>query len=594
MPGTGSTDWIDARIYPGADPTGVNDSTAAIQAALNDAGSSAMPRTVYLAAGTWLVSSPLQIPIGVHILGSASASAGAGTAVDDDYGTVLSIASYFGNPLGLSQPGVFYINGNGVVKYYRITIENLWIDGSNAVAVNGATGIHGISAYGGAFHCRVSGVGMRNIPQDGLHCQADGSSNRADGWLVNHCIIQSYGQNPSGTAYGVNWVGQDTCFLNVHVQQTGQATTGGACWYIQNGSNCRLIGCRGDQSGDCGFVIDSNPGGTSLTDSPGSSIALIGCGTENNYNYGLKVTNSSATGGQMRTPVLAVGCSWDFDGRGNAAGAGMRVEGTNIFEAVGCDVTTADNAYPQYGLVTGTIGTGSNPPLYVRAEGGFWNCQGATPVSDAAGFASLVDVDAVVNGPALASTPVSRYMQPTPPNTPQPSDVGYVGWTYDSAMLPNNPTGVALPNGGVLFCWKVPIRSAQSFSNVRTYLVTAGSGLTTGECFIGVISSAGALLATSADMTSAWEGATGILDAAMTAAAIATPPFVWIVALFNGTTGPSFARTNNASAALANGKLTAAVARYATILTAQTSLPSGGITPGNLNLTSDQYWGAIW
>src|SRR5262249_57031080 len=115
---------------------------------------------------------------------------------------------------------------------------------------------------------------------------------------------------------GVLWHGQDTQFVNVHVQAAQAATSGGSCWHVANGNNCRWIGCRGDQSNDSGWTIDSNPGGT--PNSPGSSITLIGCGTENNANYGLNLINSSASGGQMRTPCRAFGSSSDFDRRAPA------------------------------------------------------------------------------------------------------------------------------------------------------------------------------------------------------------------------------------------------------------------------------------
>ncbi len=583
---------IDAVANYGIDQTGTVDVTALCQQALNDAGAFFMPLRVDFRPGQYLVSAPLSVGTGVAVSGPIPAWSASGGNTNDDYGAVFQMASYFGNPQAYSQPGVFYIDGNGTVLN-RVSITDLWIEGTN-----GPAGYHGISAYGGAFHCGVSGVGMRSIPQDGLHTQTDGTSNRSDGWTVENCIIQSYGANPSGTAYGVNWTGQDTQFVNVHVQAAQASTTGGAAWYIQNGSNCRLIGCRGDQSGDCGFVFDSNPGGTSGTDSPGSSITMIGCGTENNYNYGVKVTNSSTTGLQERTPVLIVGCSLDFDGRGSPSGGGaaVRVEGNNIVEIIGTDVTTADNAWPTYGLVTATIGTMSAAPQVVSWRGGFINCNGASPVSDGAGINPYYDVDATVGGPVLQASTVSRYTS-VPVGGLAPADVGFVGWTYDAASLPNNPTGVALPNGGVEFCWKVPIRTAQAFTNVRTLLVTLGSGLTTGENFIGVVSSAGVLIASSADMTAAWNtgGTTGVLDAPMSTPAgpwLATPPFVWIVAVFNGTTGPSFARTNNFSAALANGKAAATALRYATVLTGQTTL--AGFTPSAMAATSDMYWGAVW
>jgi Pectate lyase superfamily protein len=590
---------IDAVAVYGIDQTGTVDVTPLIQQALNDAGANFAPTRVDLRSGRYLTSAPLSIPTGVTLSGPEPVNSGTGANINDDYGAVIVMAAYFGNPAGVSQPGALYINGNNTIVY-RAGIQNLWIEGNT-----GAVGVHGISAFGGAYHCLVSHVGMRGIPQDGLHTQGDGlvTADRADGWTVEDLIVQTWGTAPSGgapTAYGVQWQGQDTEFINAHVQNAGSSTTGGGGWQINNASNCRWVACRADQSADSGFITDSNPGGTSGTDSPGSSLTFVGCGTENNGNYGFRATNSSTTGGQERTPVLLIGCSFDFDGRlaPSGGGAGIRVEGNNVLEALGCDITCADNAYPQYGLVTASIGSGPNPPAYIRCQGGFWNSQATTPVNDTAGMNPLIDVDAVVGGPALAASTYTRYTSPAA-NAAQPSDAGYAGWTYDPASLPNNPTGVALGTSGTVYCWRVPIRSVQSFSNVRALLTAVGSTLTANECFAGVISAAGVLICTSADLSgsSFWgTGATvpAVQDYAMVGAPfLSYPPFVWIVMLFNGTTGPAFARTSNFSTALANGKAAATQLRYATSTTGQATLPAS-VTPGSMNAASNMYWGAIW
>lgn len=427
--GPSITDWINAVSSFGADPTGVQDSTAPINNALTAAGNQATGGVVYLPTGTYRTTGPLIIPARTLLLGAIPACASMNSASTPDYsGTVVKPSAAWSGA-GLNQPGVIYINGD-TATVHKPGVSNLWIDGSVA-----PSGVHGISAYGGAFHGMVLGVGVYNAPQDGMHFAQSTNGTRADGWTISNCVVQTFGM------HGIYWHGQDTQFINVHVQAAQASTSGSSCWYVDNGNNCRWLGCRGDQSADSGWTIDSNPGGTSDTDSPGSSITLIGCGTENNANYGLHLINSSG-GGQMRTPVLAVGCSWDFDG-GRAApsgtGAGICVAGYNTLNLIGCDVTTGDKLYPEHALATAAVG--GHAPALVRAIGGVWNCHGSLLVEDAADMGPAgglhVDVHGVTGGPWLAASTITPYkngIATTPPAVATPA-------------VPSSGASVANPTG---------------------------------------------------------------------------------------------------------------------------------------------------
>jgi hypothetical protein len=409
------TDWINAVASFGADPTGVQDSTAAINNALTAATNQSTGGVVYLPTGSYRTSGPLIVGARTLLLGAIPAGASMNSASAPDYSGTVIKPSVSWSGAGLNQPGVIHVNG-AVTVVHKPGISNLWIDGTDAPA-----GVHGISAFGGAFHGVVLGVGVFNVPQDGMRFTANGNA-RADGWTVGNCVVQTFGR------YGVFWHGQDSQFTNVHVQAAQASTSGGSCWYVENGNNCRWLGCRGDQSADSGWTIDSNPGGTGGTNSPGSSITLIGCGTENNASFGLHLINS-AGGGQMRTPVLAVGCSWDFDGGRTppaGTGAGVCVAGYNTLNLIGCDVTTADNAYPEAALATAAVS--GHAPALVRAVGGIWNCNGPTLVQDAAGMGTAgglhIDVHAVTGGPWLTSSTISPYQNgiaTTPPAVTTPA-----------------------------------------------------------------------------------------------------------------------------------------------------------------------------
>lgn len=404
--GASVTDWINAVAAFGADPLGTQDSTNAINKALAAAGSQPTGGVVYLQTGTYLTTGPLVIPDRTLLLGAIPACASTNSSAMPDYaGTVIKPSATWSGG-SVNEPGVVYINGDRTTVH-KPGVSNLWIDGSAAPA-----SVHGISAYGGAFHGVVLGVGVYTVPGDGMHFARSASDLRADGWTISNCVVQTFGGR------GVYWFGQDTQFLNVHVQAAQASTSGGSCWQIDNGNNCRWIGCRGDQSADSGWTIDSNPGLT-----PGSAVTLIGCGTENNNNFGLHVINSS--GGGMRTPVLAVGCSWDFDGRG-PTGAGIGVEGYNTLNLIGCDVTTGGNGYPTHALATATAG--GHAPALVRAIGGVWNCAKSPLVDDAAGMGPAgglhVDVHAVTDGSWTIGSTITAYkngIATTPPPVATPA-----------------------------------------------------------------------------------------------------------------------------------------------------------------------------
>jgi hypothetical protein len=322
-----------------------------------------------------------------------------------DYsGTIIQPATTWAGGT-LASPGVLYVNGStGTI--HKPGVSNLWVDGTNL-----PSGAHGITVFGGAFHGTIVGVGVFNVPQDGMRFEPNTGGGRADGWTVRDSVVQTFG------GHGLFQHGQDSQFINVHIQAAPSSTTSGPCWYVDNGNNCRWIGCRADQSGDSGWTLDSNPGGS--PDSPGSSITLVGCGTEGNANYGLHLINTSGTGGQIRTPVVAVGCSFDFDGRSNptGGGAGVRVEGYNTLQLIGCDVTigTAAPVHPQYALVTALAGTPTptTPPTLIRAVGGMWNCNAATLVNDTAGMGTSgglhIDVYGVTGGAWTSGSTIAPF-----------------------------------------------------------------------------------------------------------------------------------------------------------------------------------------
>ena len=109
----------------GADPTGTNDSTAAIQAALNTA---AQGQPVYLPPGTYKTTSPLTLPPGSVLLG--------GSAWDNsafgDIGTTIKPSA------GFTGTEVLFMTDSGSAKTLGSFIRNIAVDGASlAVTADG-------------------------------------------------------------------------------------------------------------------------------------------------------------------------------------------------------------------------------------------------------------------------------------------------------------------------------------------------------------------------------------------------------------------------------------------------------------------------
>jgi hypothetical protein len=134
---------------------------------------------------------------------------------------------------------------------------------------------------------------------------------------------------------------------------------------------------------------------------------------------------------------------------------------------------------------------------------------------------------------------------------------------------------------------------------VDLWITTVGGTLTTGQNLIGLYSSAGTLIASSADQTATWGGTTGLKAAALTVqggqSMNLTPGLYWVGLLVNGTTAPVFATgNNNLSSVMANGRATASKARYATNGTATiTALPTS-ITPSSNTLSQITTWAGLY
>jgi hypothetical protein len=329
-------------IAPSGDKSGATD-TQNIQSALNSSGSA----PVGLEAGTFYLDQPLLPGSGSSLLGSGGAcqsSAGAGAGL----GTVLMPVSTWTTtstavPNGYPAAGVItFITGNGTTStaQQRMTVSDLWIDGSTS-----PSGVDGIAAWGAQNGVSLVNIGVYAATGNGFagyqNSNTDGTSPNQlpDGWYFLDCLAQAC------TGNGVVGYFADTTFVNVHAQSSGASG-----FYLQ-ASNNRLISCRADISKGDGFLIEAVQGTGGYLD----AVTLDGCGTQRNGHYGLNVVDPSASGEYppLTSPVLASGCTFDGDGVNNGSGgggfAGIRAAGEVILTATGCQVLVHYEDVPKPG-----------------------------------------------------------------------------------------------------------------------------------------------------------------------------------------------------------------------------------------------------
>jgi hypothetical protein len=167
-----------------------------------------------------------------------------------------------------------------------------------------------------------------------------------------------------------------------------------------------------------------------------------------------------------------------------------------------------------------------------------------------------------------------------------PEDHGLTTWTQDPATC---AAGQLLPAAGTVHFARIHLPVAASITNILMFVSTAGSGLTSGQCFAGLYTAAGSLIASTADQATAW-ASTGTKTMALAGGAQALAAGDYLIGFFaNGSTLPSFLRGVSQSAV--NAGLSASTSRYGTAATGQTtSMPS---SIGTLAGASNAWWCAL-
>lgn len=167
----------------------------------------------------------------------------------------------------------------------------------------------------------------------------------------------------------------------------------------------------------------------------------------------------------------------------------------------------------------------------------------------------------------------------------QPSDHGYLAWSFDPALAVNS---TALATAGLLHVIKLHLPVAKNITGIDCYVVTAGSGLTSGQCFACAFQ-AGTLLGTTADQSTAWTS-TGLKQMNLSGGPFAAAAGdVYVGFWYNGTTAPALARS--AGSNVANSGYAAVSSRFGTANSGLTTAAPG--TLGTISAEALAYWTGI-
>lgn len=169
-----------------------------------------------------------------------------------------------------------------------------------------------------------------------------------------------------------------------------------------------------------------------------------------------------------------------------------------------------------------------------------------------------------------------------------PSDYGWLAWTHDIIATGND---TALPNGTLVISG-IKIPTATTITNVILAISTAGSSLTSGQCFAALFQN-GNLLASTADQSSNFTSS-GVKTMALTSAQSVSAGLIHVGVFCNGTTNPIFFRASTGTGAInshVNAGLSSTAFRYAVANTGlTTAMPS---TLGTQSSTNRMLWAAV-
>jgi hypothetical protein len=232
---------------------------------------------------------------------------------------------------------------------------------------------------------------------------------------------------------------------------------------------------------------------------------------------------------------------------------------------------------------TGEYGDLLNLPTLGTAAGEDVEAFDPAGAADAAQDASLqIDLNlADLTDPSAARA----NLEIVEPWTPQPSDQGLIGWSFD----PTSVSTGAVITSGTMFTAKIPIRQTSMVTNIVLYISTAGSGLTAGQSFATLYQN-NVLLGVTADQSGSWNS-TGLKTMAVVGGPyVANPGFIEVGFWSVGTTPPAVARAATFLSQPANAGITGTNGRFCTTHSALTTTAPNPISARSLGLP---WWAAV-
>lgn len=574
----GGQDWLNVlKAKYGADPSGSADSTAAIQAALNDCSPG---QCAYLPVGTYKVSSPIVIPPQVGLVGTPATMK---IAQGPTGGSVLMPTVGFSAgtwPLAAVILIVDQTTGSYSVQSQEQQVRDIQIQGSN---LGTSTAIHGVGIYSG-----VSSTGQTtfenmlivNMSGWGFTTPNGTGQTRAFNVNVRNCGLAA--------AVAVGGGFQLQCSDSNFLFCESNSNTGDG-WNILNTYDSVFNQCHSEHNGDGGTLTSAygfNYKSTNNNSSPTlGSISFVGCTVDAGQYDGFYFTSTS----NPAPPINVVGGFSRRPGtKSSSAGyAGYRVDGYKgpiNFCGVQCYPGQPDGGgsnFPQWGL--NCTNNGANTQIAVTGSvlngvSGGINCdgtQGLLTIGADCTFGTGVAAGTVLYVPgvtlqAASSTellPVDRtlYTQPT----------GTLGTSIDRAIATTSIT----PVSGTPVWRLASLVAGVPITSVNTWVTgTAKAGGTHGWCAIVSVAT-GKVVAVSADNTDAattWGNNNAVQVINLTAQYI--PPVsgaYWLVVDVNATTMPTLA----AGAALDTNLANRPPILCGTGAAGQTTPPTVGSTP---------------
>ena len=339
-------------LSPSGDTAGATDTTA-INAALARAGAGG---NVLLGPGDWYTDAPLEIPAGVELAGLKGGINGKTSTTPA--GSVIHPVAAFSATGGVLN----LVAGVAGARIRDLAILN---------DLGSPANVDGISCHGNVNGLEILHVSVALVSGYGLAYYQDAAGHDGDGLWMSRCMFQRTGKS------AVHRPVSDANIHNVHIQYAGQvagaADGHGFFTTPASSGNMAYLGCRADLCAGSGWLIDHKG-------SFGDATKLIGCSTERNGQYGVLITNSSATGTDWRNPVIISGCCFEGDGTNHGAGgefAGIRVQGQNRVFIDGTTVMVnqldVPAGAPKYSLGIGQTGSAPGQPETIEWASGRMN-----------------------------------------------------------------------------------------------------------------------------------------------------------------------------------------------------------------------------